>query len=101
MNLKELKEIIDIVTSKESIEELELEKSGVRLRIKRASSHGLFSFGRIRRSGCGCGAAPPPHAALKNALKGDRRGALLHQVADRRDVLQSCFADIRGVCFGW
>ena len=28
MNLKELKEIIDIVTSKESIEELELEKSG-------------------------------------------------------------------------
>ena len=39
MNLKELKEIIDIVTSQESIEELELEKSGVRLRIKRASSH--------------------------------------------------------------
>src|SRR5262245_35289464 len=39
MNLKELKEIIDIVTSTESIEELELEKSGVRLRIKRASNH--------------------------------------------------------------
>jgi acetyl-CoA carboxylase biotin carboxyl carrier protein len=39
MNLKELKEIIDIVTSKESIEELEIEKSGVRLRIKRASNH--------------------------------------------------------------
>ena len=39
MNLKELKEIIDIVTSQESIEELELEKSGVRLRIKRASNH--------------------------------------------------------------
>src|SRR2546428_3772227 len=39
MNLKELKEIIDIVTSKDSIEELELEKSGVRLRIKRASNH--------------------------------------------------------------
>jgi acetyl-CoA carboxylase biotin carboxyl carrier protein len=39
MNLKELKEIIDLVTSKESIEELELEKSGVRLRIKRASNH--------------------------------------------------------------
>lgn len=38
MNLKELKEIIDIVTSKDSIEELELEKSGVRLRIRRASS---------------------------------------------------------------
>jgi acetyl-CoA carboxylase biotin carboxyl carrier protein len=39
MNLKELKEIIDIVMSKEAIEELELEKSGVRLRIKRASNH--------------------------------------------------------------
>ena len=39
MNLKELKEIIDIVTSKDVIEELEIEKSGVRLRIKRASNH--------------------------------------------------------------
>ena len=39
MNLKELKEIIDIVSSKETIEELELEKSGVRLRIRRASNH--------------------------------------------------------------
>ena len=39
MNLKELKEIIDIVISKEAIEELEIEKSGVRLRIKRTSNH--------------------------------------------------------------
>jgi len=39
MNLKELKEIIDIVTSQEAIEELEIEKSGVRLRIKRSSNH--------------------------------------------------------------
>ena len=39
MNLKELKEIIDIFSSRESIEELELEKSGVRLRIRRASNH--------------------------------------------------------------
>ena len=38
MNLKELKEIIDLVTSKDTIEELEIEKSGVRLRIKRASN---------------------------------------------------------------
>ena len=38
MNLKELKEIIDIVTSRESIEELELEKAGVRLRIRRVSN---------------------------------------------------------------
>jgi acetyl-CoA carboxylase biotin carboxyl carrier protein len=37
MNLKELKEIIDIVTSKESIEELEIEQGGVRIRIKRSS----------------------------------------------------------------
>jgi acetyl-CoA carboxylase biotin carboxyl carrier protein len=40
MNLKELKEIIDIVTERESIEELELEKSGVRLRIRKASTQG-------------------------------------------------------------
>jgi acetyl-CoA carboxylase biotin carboxyl carrier protein len=39
MNIKELKELIDIVTSRESIEELEIEKSGVRLRIKRASNN--------------------------------------------------------------
>jgi acetyl-CoA carboxylase biotin carboxyl carrier protein len=39
MNLEELKEIIDIVTSKDSIEELEIEKSGVRLRIKRHANH--------------------------------------------------------------
>ncbi len=36
MNFKELKDIIDYVTSRDSIEELEIEKSGVRLRIKRA-----------------------------------------------------------------
>ena len=41
MNLKELKEIIDIVTSKDAIEELEIEKSGVRLRIKRTSNHAV------------------------------------------------------------
>ena|ERR1051325_2504049 len=40
MNLKELKEIIDIFSARESIEELEVEKSGVRLRIRRASNHG-------------------------------------------------------------
>jgi oxaloacetate decarboxylase alpha subunit len=39
MNLKELKEIIDLVTSKEAIEELEIEKSGVRLRIRRVTNH--------------------------------------------------------------
>ena len=39
MNLKELKEIIDLVTSRESIEELEIEKAGVRLRIKKSLNH--------------------------------------------------------------
>ena len=37
MNLKELKELIDIVASKDSIEELEIERAGVKLRIKRSS----------------------------------------------------------------
>jgi oxaloacetate decarboxylase (Na+ extruding) subunit alpha len=36
MNLKELKELIDLFTSKDSIEELEIEKSGVRLKMKRS-----------------------------------------------------------------
>jgi oxaloacetate decarboxylase (Na+ extruding) subunit alpha len=40
MNIKELKEIIDIFNSTGSIEELELEKAGARLRIKRASVNG-------------------------------------------------------------
>jgi acetyl-CoA carboxylase biotin carboxyl carrier protein len=37
MNLKELKELIDLFTSRESIEELEVEKSGVRLKMRRHS----------------------------------------------------------------
>jgi acetyl-CoA carboxylase biotin carboxyl carrier protein len=41
MNLKELKEIIDIFSSKESLEELEFERSGVRLRIRRASNQNV------------------------------------------------------------
>ena len=40
MNLKELKELIDLFTAKESIEELEVEKSGVRLKLKRPSPNG-------------------------------------------------------------
>ena len=39
MNFKELKELIEIVASTENIEELEVERSGVRLRIKRSSNH--------------------------------------------------------------
>ena len=37
MTLKELKELIDLFTSRESIEELEIEKAGVRLKVKRQS----------------------------------------------------------------
>ncbi len=64
MNLKELKEIIDIFTSKESIEELELEKSGVRLRIKRASNH-ASSVSSVSAEAAGAPAVPAiaPHAA--------------------------------------
>jgi oxaloacetate decarboxylase alpha subunit len=35
MTLKELKELIDLFTSRESIEELEIEKAGVRLKVRR------------------------------------------------------------------
>ena len=37
MTLKELKEIIELFTSRESLEELEVEKAGVRLRIRRSA----------------------------------------------------------------
>jgi acetyl-CoA carboxylase biotin carboxyl carrier protein len=47
MNFKELKEIIDIVTSQDSIEELEIEKSGVRLRIKRSNAGGPHSTAAV------------------------------------------------------
>jgi acetyl-CoA carboxylase biotin carboxyl carrier protein len=59
MNLKELKEIIDIVTSTESIEELELEKSGVRLRIKRASNHSGTDAPAVTVAAASPGASAP------------------------------------------
>ena len=37
MTLKELKELIDLFTSRESIEELEIERNGVRLKVRRQS----------------------------------------------------------------
>lgn len=37
MTLKELKEIIKLFTSRDSLEELEIEKAGVRLRIRRSA----------------------------------------------------------------
>lgn len=69
MNLKELKEIIDLVTSKESIEELELEKSGVRLRIKRASLNGPALAVTYPHVASAALAAPPPPQVSTEALK--------------------------------
>ena len=39
MTLKELKELIDLFTARESIEELEIERSGVRLKVRRQARH--------------------------------------------------------------
>ena len=39
MTLKELKELIDLFTSRESIEELEIERAGVRLKVRRQARH--------------------------------------------------------------
>ena len=69
MNLKELKEIIDIVTSKEAIEELEIEKSGVRLRIKRTSNHAVAH-------------TPAPAVSVTAATSATQR-----QVAYERDIV--------------
>ncbi len=66
MNLKELKEIIDIVTLRDSIEELEIEKSGFRLRIKRSSGHSLPSISTaplISSSVAAAAQSPPPTPA--------------------------------------
>src|SRR5205823_4167560 len=71
MNLKELKEIIDIVISKESIEELELEKSGVRLRIKRASNHAASGFPPPANASPAAVSAPPAAAQILRAAEED------------------------------
>ena len=44
MNFKELKELIEIVSSNGEIAELEVERSGTRLRIKRSTNHGASSL---------------------------------------------------------
>ena len=44
MNLKELKELIDLFTARETIEEFEIEKSGVRLKMKRHTAQAAPSF---------------------------------------------------------
>jgi oxaloacetate decarboxylase alpha subunit len=66
MNMKELKEIIDIFTAKESIEELEVEKSGVRLRLRRPSTHAGLGSNAQAATAVGASAASlslaPAHA---------------------------------------
>ena len=52
MNFKELKELIEIVSSRSSIEELEVERAGVRV--------------KIRRSGA---AAPPAVSSVRTSLE--------------------------------
>jgi len=52
MNLKELKELIDVFTSHETLEELEIERSGVRLKVRRQSTAQVVSH-----------VPPPPVAA--------------------------------------
>jgi acetyl-CoA carboxylase biotin carboxyl carrier protein len=44
MNLKELKELIDLFTARESIEEFEIEKSGVRLKMKRHTAQAVPTY---------------------------------------------------------
>jgi len=44
MTLKELKELIDLFTSRESIEELEIEKAGVRLKVRRQSRQAVHDI---------------------------------------------------------
>jgi acetyl-CoA carboxylase biotin carboxyl carrier protein len=73
MTLKELKEIIDIVTARESIEELELEKSGVRLRIKRASNHTgavLVAPATAAPAGTAAIAGRPPEGLVEETEEG-------------------------------
>jgi len=71
MNMKELKEIIDLVSSKEEIEELELEKSGVRLRIKRSSNHAPTRIPAPTASGTAALTAVTPSAALPTAVQNE------------------------------
>ena len=57
MNFKELKELIEIVSSNGDIAELEVERSGTRLRIKRSTNHLASSL------------TPEPQAAQEPAVE--------------------------------
>jgi len=67
MTLKELKELIDLFTSRDSIEELEIEKSGVRLKVRRQSRqvvHEVSSFPVLTKSAPNPAPEAPPAAAV-------------------------------------
>ena len=67
MTLKELKELIDLFTSRESIEELEIEKSGVRLKVRRQSrqvAHEVSSFPVLTKPAPNPAPEAPPAAAV-------------------------------------
>jgi acetyl-CoA carboxylase biotin carboxyl carrier protein len=90
MNLKELKEIIDIFTSKDAIEELEVEKSGVRLRIKRSgTNHVVPSVS----SGHGSAAAAVP------ALSAGEAAMVPAQIAAESDDLAYIKSPIVGTFY--
>lgn len=60
MNLKELKELIDLFTSRESIEELEVEKSGVRLKMRRNTGQSVAAASLALASGPAAPVQPAP-----------------------------------------
>ena len=62
MNLKELKELIDLFTSRESIEELEVEKSGVRLKMRRHVGQAVLSAPVVAASAPAPPVLPAPAA---------------------------------------
>ena len=67
MNQKELKELIELFSSKEGIEELEVERSGVRLKIRRASNHAVktgIEPASLEKSPVKAIAPPPEHAQI-------------------------------------
>jgi len=65
MNLKELKEIIDLVTTNSTIEEFEIEKSGVHVRIRKATNHqaGSISTAPVTSAAVAPPTATPPTPA--------------------------------------
>jgi acetyl-CoA carboxylase biotin carboxyl carrier protein len=78
MNLKELKELIDLFTARDTIEEFEIEKSGVRLKMKRHTAQPVPTFASVpvahapamptHPSGEGAPAQVPAHPAVADNL---------------------------------